>query len=210
MERRGAGRRVSRSVVRDGVESAKVNRHPLGDGAGVTRCHRADRELFLDLAHLEAGDLGHVLIENLARVGVADHLDLADGDVRWSAEDPGLGTGGAGLALDDLLLVNAPAGRLRALDPATGEARYSLSLADPVADDVPRRLEPIVRGGALFVPAANIHVIRPHDGSAIGSALPCDLVPDWMRVDERGWVYVAEESGHVAGYAPVPHLTLIK
>ena len=33
---------------------------------------------------------------------------------------------------------------------------------------------------------------------------------DWLRVDERGWVYIAEESGHVAAYAPVPHLSLVR
>jgi hypothetical protein len=31
-----------------------------------------------------------------------------------------------------------------------------------------------------------------------------------MRVDERGWIYVAEESGYLAAYAPRPMLTLIK
>jgi hypothetical protein len=34
-------------------------------------------------------------------------------------------------------------------------------------------------------------------------------VPDLVRVDERGWVYVAEESGHLAAYAPAPQLTLV-
>jgi hypothetical protein len=31
-----------------------------------------------------------------------------------------------------------------------------------------------------------------------------------MRVDERGWVYVAEESGHLAAFAPAPQLRLVK
>jgi hypothetical protein len=38
----------------------------------------------------------------------------------------------------------------------------------------------------------------------------CDLVPDWLRVDERGFLYVAEESGHICAYAAAPHLSLVK
>ena len=68
----------------------------------------------------------------------------------------------------------------------------------------------MLRGGALFVPSASVHVLRPHDGGSIGGPLPCELVPDWTRVDERGWVYVAEESGHVCGLAPRPTLTLVR
>ena len=55
---------------------------------------------------------------------------------------------------------------------------------------------------------ANVHVLRPRDGKVLGE-LPTDLVPDRVHVDERGWVYVAEESGHVAAYAPAPTLRLI-
>ena len=36
------------------------------------------------------------------------------------------------------------------------------------------------------------------------------LYPILCRLDERGWVYIAEESGHVAAYAPVPHLSLVR
>jgi hypothetical protein len=52
--------------------------------------------------------------------------------------------------------------------------------------------------------------VRPADGQKLSASLPCDLVPDLMRVDERGWVYVAEESGYLAAYAPKPMLTLVK
>ena len=45
--------------------------------------------------------------------------------------------------------------------------------------------------------------------------LPTDLpgvviVEPARFVDERGWVYVAEESGHVAAYAPAPQLRMIR
>jgi len=137
-------------------------------------------------------------------------VDPARGHVRWSTADPGLGTGGSALWIDELLVTNAPGGRVTGLDAATGALRWETRLADPVADEVPRRLEPVLRGGALFVPAASVHVLRPSDGAQLGATLPCDLVPDLVRVDERGWVYVAEESGYMAGYAPAPHLMLIR
>ncbi len=136
--------------------------------------------------------------------------DAASGTARFRAVDPGIGAGGAMLHVDESIVVNAPNGRLSALDVATGKERWSLAVADPLADDVPRRLSPLLRGGALFVPSASVHVVRPHDGTRLGAGLPCDLVPDALRVDERGWVYVAEESGHIAAYAPVPHLSLLR
>lgn len=137
-------------------------------------------------------------------------LDAATGELRWKAPDPGLGAGAAALVVDEMLVTNAPAGELRCTELASGSTRWSRTLADPVADDVPRRLEPVLRGGALFVPAASVHVVRPTDGTDLAAHMPCDLVPDLLRVDERGWVYVAEESGHVAAYAPVAHLRLVR
>jgi outer membrane protein assembly factor BamB len=135
---------------------------------------------------------------------------LETGAAVWETKDPGLGIGGAGLAVDETWVVNAPFGQLSALDVKTGDVRWSCNLADALADEIPRRLEPVLRGGALFVPASSVHVVRPADGQKLSASLPCDLVPDLMRVDERGWVYVAEESGYLAAYAPKPMLTLIK
>lgn len=135
---------------------------------------------------------------------------LQTGESFWQTRDPGLGIGGAGLTFDETWIVNAPFGQLSALDVRTGNLRWSANLADALADEIPRRLEPVLRGGALFVPASSVHVVRPADGERLSLSLPCDLVPDLMRVDERGWVYVAEESGYVAGYAPKPMLTLIQ
>ncbi len=53
-------------------------------------------------------------------------------------------------------------------------------------------------------------MLRPSDGAPLAATLPCGLVPDLLRVDERGWVYVAEESGLLGAYAPVPHLALVR
>jgi outer membrane protein assembly factor BamB len=137
-------------------------------------------------------------------------FDAHDGSVRWSCHDPGLDNGGKALEVDDALIVNTPAGRITALELSSGQTRYSRVLANPLTDDVPRQLDPILRHGALFVPSAQVHVLRPSDGTPLTSDVGCDLVPDFLRVDERSHLYVAEESGHLRAFAPAPQLTLVK
>ena len=133
----------------------------------------------------------------------------ADGEPRWVRHDPGLDNGGKALEVDDTLIVNTPAGRCSALDLGTGQTRWTRALANPLTDDVPRQLEPVLRHGALFVPSAQVHILRPSDGSALATESACDLVPDFLRVDERAWFYVAEESGHLRAYASAPQLMLV-
>lgn len=137
-------------------------------------------------------------------------FDLHSGDERWRTDDPGLGEGGAPLLVDQHLVINTPAGSVHALDTSTGALRWQHRLADPTRDDVPRRLEPVLRGGALFLPSANVHVVRPSDGSLVGGPIADRIIPDFMRVDERGWLYVAEESGLIEAHAPIPTLRLVK
>ncbi|MFO0713972.1 MAG: PQQ-binding-like beta-propeller repeat protein [Sandaracinus sp.] len=144
-----------------------------------------------------------------ARRGVLASHDPASGELRWAIPDPGVGTGGGMVSTDHAIYVNASSGKLVALDPQTGDTLFARVLSNPVTDDVPRKLTPLVRGGALFVPSAAVHVLRPRDGSAIGAAPPCELVPDSLHVDERGWMYVAEESGHLVALAPVQALRLV-
>jgi len=151
-----------------------------------------------------------VLVSTAGEQATLSAHSLDDGRELWDMKDPGLGIGGAGMTIDNTWIVNAPFGQLSAFDVRTGQVQWSTNLADALADEIPRRLEPVLRGGALFVPASSVHVVRPADGSRLAASLPCDLVPDLMRVDERGWVYVAEESGYLAGYAPKPMLTLIR
>jgi outer membrane protein assembly factor BamB len=136
-------------------------------------------------------------------------LDVRTGEPRWDQADPGLDNGGQALALDSTLVVNTPSGRALALDLGDGAARWTRVLSNPLTDDVPRQLEPVLRQGALFVPSAQVHMLRPQDGSPL-TQITCDLVPDCLRVDERGWFYVAEESGHVCAYAAGPQLALVR
>ena len=140
---------------------------------------------------------------------VAAAFSPEKGELRWMVPDPGIGQGAATLPLDDLLLAHAQEGSLSALRLHDGELHWSHRLFDPLVDDVPRRLEPVLRGGALFVPANSVRVLRPADGRIMGNVIASDLVPDLIRVDERGWVYIVEDSGRLAAYAPLPQLTLV-
>jgi outer membrane protein assembly factor BamB len=139
-------------------------------------------------------------------------------------------TGSSWLAVDDLFIGNTPVGELVAIQARTGELTWRHVLGPrPLDADLPRRLEPVLRGGALFVPcslvaaetaqarrataaaplAAGICVVRPSDGALIGSIAPTEAIPDLLRVDEDCNVYVAEESGHLVSFGALPRLRLV-
>lgn len=144
------------------------------------------------------------------RRGVGAHgLDRATGKERWRHE-PGLTSPTtAWLAVDDAVVANSAAGALLCLDASSGHPRFHHVFSRHVDADQPRRLEPVLRSGALFVPQHQVHVVRPRDGEVLG-VVPSDLIPDLIRVDDRCDVYVAEESGHVAAFGAAPKLTLVK
>lgn len=133
-----------------------------------------------------------------------------DGKELFSCHDPGIDNGGQAIEVDGQLIVNTPRGRVLGLDLTDGSTRWSQALSNPLTDDVPRGLAPRLRQGALFVPSAQVHVLRPSDGVQLTASMPCDLIPDFMQVDEQSHLFVAEESGHLRAYAPAPHLTLVK
>ncbi|MCC7538573.1 MAG: PQQ-like beta-propeller repeat protein [Deltaproteobacteria bacterium] len=154
---------------------------------------------------------GDVVVITAAKQGVSRMvaLDAATGEPRWSVPDPGVGRGAAWLAVDDCIVLNTRGGTVMALDAATGTRRWMQRLAHPLADELPHRLEPVLRGGALFVPSVAVHVVRPSDGATLGRIEPGDIVPDLLRVDERGWAFVAEDAGQIRGYAVGPRLRLV-
>jgi hypothetical protein len=115
----------------------------------------------------------------------------------------------AWLAVDDTLVANSASGALLSIEAESGCLRYNHVFSRPVDADQPRRLEPVLRNGALFVPQHRVHVVRPRDGEVIGS-VPTDLIPDLLRVDERCTAYIAEESGHLAAFAVAPKLELVR
>ncbi|HEY8039183.1 MAG TPA: PQQ-binding-like beta-propeller repeat protein [Polyangiaceae bacterium] len=119
-------------------------------------------------------------------------------------------SGTSWLAVDDAFIGNAPSGELVAVDAASGALRWRHVLGPrPLEADVPRRLEPVLRCGALFVPHTDVAVLRPRDGALLGSISGADVIPDLLRVDERCDVYVAEESGHLLAFGALPRLSLV-
>lgn len=136
--------------------------------------------------------------------------DRDTGEPTWTTSAFVAPAGTSWLGVDDLLIGNTPTGELVAIEARSGETRYRHRLGAMLETDVPRRLEPVLRSGALFVPHADVPIVRPTDGAAIGSVGSCDAIPDLLRVDERCDVYVAEESGHLASFAAGPRLSLVK
>ncbi|MCG8554412.1 MAG: PQQ-like beta-propeller repeat protein [Proteobacteria bacterium] len=136
-------------------------------------------------------------------------FDPIGGRQLWSCADPGVSGGTSVMAVDRMLISNASTGRVSAFDLRAGEPLWQQQLGNALADDVPRQLEPVLRNGCLFVPASQVHLLRPADGRLLAAVTACELIPDWMRVDSRGWLYVAEDSGHIRAYAPAPHLRLV-
>lgn len=151
-----------------------------------------------------------VVVPTRDRSGVgARGFARKDGSTLWEIA-PGFSSPlTAWLPVDDFIIANSDAGVLSCIDAHTGVLRYSHVFSRGADADQPRRLEPILRSGALFVPQHEVHVVRPHDGDVIGT-VPCDLIPDLLRVDECCNVYIAEESGHIAAFGAAPRLTLVK
>lgn len=131
------------------------------------------------------------------------------GEVLWTQAPGMVGATTAWLTIDETLIANSASGVLTCLDATTGMVRYSHVFSRQVDADQPRRLEPVLQNGALFVPQQQVHVLRPQTGEELGS-VPSDLIPDLLRVDERSEVYVAEESGHLAVFGAAPRLSLVR
>jgi outer membrane protein assembly factor BamB len=165
--------------------------------------------LTVEGAPLSAG--GAILCAIRDRQGVKlAAWDRETGEPIWTTSSYVATSGTSWLGVDDLLIGNTPTGELVAIEAQSGALRYRHRLGPILETDVPRRLEPVLRSGALFIPHAEIPIVRPRDGVAIGTVGSCDAIPDLLRVDERCDVYVAEESGHLASFAAGPRLSLVK
>lgn len=157
-----------------------------------------------------------LLIQNTVLIPTRDRrgtgmlgLHAQTGQLLWD-HDPGLSASStAWLGLEDSVVANSANGTLLCLDAQSGEIRYNQVFSHHVEADQPRRLEPVLRNGALFVPQHQVQVVRPKDGELIGS-IPSDLIPDLLQVDESCNVYIMEESGHLEAYSVAPQLRLIR
>jgi outer membrane protein assembly factor BamB len=135
-------------------------------------------------------------------------LSRETGEIRWSSEPGLLPVTSAWLAVDDAIIFNSESGDLLALSTRTGATLFRHRFPRGMEGDQPRKLEPILRSGALFVPQQQVTVVRPRDGAILGT-VPTDLIPDLLRVDERCDVYMAEDSGHIASFRAGARLTLV-
>lgn len=151
----------------------------------------------------------HVIVPTRDRRGTGVICyDARSGEPVWD-HAPGLsGPATSFCALEDTILANSGSGTLICLDVKTGEVRYNHVFSRQMEGDQPRRLDPVLQNGALFVPQHQVQVLRPKTGELIGE-VPCDLIPDLLRVDESCNVYIAEESGHLAAYSVLPNLQLV-
>jgi hypothetical protein len=193
---------------------------PDGKGRGASRLYHLD-------PYAGATRWARELPDGISSVGapvVTDHevvlvtrdrpglgvlaLDRATGATLWSAE-PGLfPVASAWLSIDDSIVLSSEAGDLACWATRTGATRWRHRFPRGMEGDQPRKLEPILRSGALFVPQQQVHVVRPRDGAILGN-VPTELIPDLLRVDERCDVYVAEESGHLASFRAGAKLSLV-
>jgi len=193
---------------------------PDGKGRGIVRLHHVDpyagaarwvRELPDGPSPLGAPIVTdrEVVVVTRDRKGLGLlALDRATGDALWSSDAGLFPIASAWLAVDDAIIINSAAGDLFSLATRTGDTRWRHRFPRGMEGDQPRKLEPILRSGALFVPQQQVHVVRPRDGAILGH-VPTDLIPDLLRVDERCDVYVAEESGHIASFRAGPKLSLV-
>jgi outer membrane protein assembly factor BamB len=138
----------------------------------------------------------------------AEAYDRATGKLLWKQHSDLATSTSAWLAFDDAIVINDAAGVLLCLDANSGRPLFNHVFAGNCEADAPRRLEPVLRNGALFVPQQQVHVVRPRTGEIIGT-VPPDFVPDLLRVDERCDVYIGEESGHLAAFGAAPRLALV-
>lgn len=159
-------------------------------------------------APLVTSDTVALLTQDARGVGLIA-FDRSTGVLRYQLP-PGLAVPNTSwLAVDDCLFANTERGELFGIEATTGEVRFRHQLGDPVEDEAPRRLDPVLRSGALFVPQQEVHVVRPRDGELLGK-VPSELIPDLLRVDERCDVYLGEESGLISAFGTAPRLSLIK
>ena len=136
-------------------------------------------------------------------------LSRSTGHADWNVPPGFFPRSVAWLMVDDLLMVNSGTGTFVCMEAVTGALKYRHVFSQSIEQDQPRRLEPVFRGGALFVPQHQVQVLRPQTGAILG-VVPSDLVPDLVRVDDRYGVLIAEESGHMSAFSVAPLLVRVK
>lgn len=139
-------------------------------------------------------------------------LRSSDGSVQFSVplgNSPLRGRSASLMTYSGMFVANLPSGRVCAVDASTGTTRWSRVLGTPRETDIPRRLDVHLRAGVLFVPQTALGALRPVDGTSIADMAVCELVPDWVRVDDECNLFVGEESGHLRCFEAGARLAVV-
>ncbi|MEO7091671.1 MAG: PQQ-binding-like beta-propeller repeat protein [Polyangiales bacterium] len=196
-----------------GEPSGLARLHFIDALSGARRYERTlEAAIATDCAPMLMGKSIVVVTRDRRGIGLLA-LDRVTGVEKWCATPGAWPIGTCAMAVEApqgaLVVLNMPTGEVLALSADSGDTVWRHVFDAPFHGDSPRRLEPVLRGGALFVPQDKVRVLRPQDGAIVGT-VPSDLVPDLLRVDERCDVYLAEESGHVAAFGATARLELVK
>jgi hypothetical protein len=113
-----------------------------------------------------------------------------------AACSPGAPVGTSWLAVDDTFIGNMPTGDIVGVDARSGAPRWQRVLGPrPLEADVPRRLEPVLRCGALFVPCS---LLSPMSGPSTHATAPARVGPSRGAAErraERGQIPVEAAAG---------------
>jgi outer membrane protein assembly factor BamB len=139
-------------------------------------------------------------------------IRLADGVVLWRKEldSAGVAPLGAPVEAAGAVLVKTDAGVVHAFDPATGERRWTVSLAGGVVPDVLRNAPLRRSGDALYAGYDAAYVIDPAAGRVMHRIEDQGGIPDDLLVDGDGRLFVCEEGDHVAAHKLTTVLRLVK
>ncbi|HEV8325612.1 MAG TPA: PQQ-binding-like beta-propeller repeat protein, partial [Myxococcota bacterium] len=139
-------------------------------------------------------------------------IRAADGVVLWrrELESAGVAPVGTAVACAGLVVVKSDAGGVHALDPATGERRWMVSLAGGVVPDVLRNAPLRSWGEALFAGYDAAYLLDPADGRVLLRIDDQGGIPDDLAVDAAGRVFVCEEGDHLAAHKLTTVLRVVR
>jgi outer membrane protein assembly factor BamB len=135
---------------------------------------------------------------------------LDGGEILWERDLGNIASFFSWMPIDERIVVNIAGGVVICLRAEDGAVVWSKNMGSSSTDDVPMNLEPILRGGGLFVPADTTYVFSPADGALLHRLEEHSPVPDFLRVDERYSIYVGEVSGYFSAYGVSGHLGVIE
>jgi outer membrane protein assembly factor BamB len=132
------------------------------------------------------------------------------GEMLWERDLGNFASFFSWMPIDDRIVMNVAGGVVLCLKAEDGTVLWSKNMGASASEDVPMNLEPILRGGGLFVPADTTYVFSPADGTLLHKLDERSPVPDFLRVDERYSIYVGEVSGYFSAYGVSGHIGVIE